>query len=112
MINLFMNKYECKLSTRAILGIEKALGDNPVNLIIKNEDSIPTLNTLLTILFYSIRKANPQIRTMDNVIDLYDEFIDEGGSIVELSKFVMELIKDSGLIGSGEGSTGDSERKN
>ena len=94
---LFDNKYECKMSTRAMLSIEKALGDNPVNLIYR-ENGIPTLNVMLNILFYCIRKNNPQFRSVDDVVDAYDDYIDNGGSLGGLAKFIMELIQDSGML--------------
>ena len=94
---LFDDKYECKLSTRAMLSIEKALGDNPINLMYK-DDGIPSLNVMLNILFYTMRKNNPQIKTVDNVIDIYDDYIAEGGSLGGLAKFIIELIQDSGMV--------------
>ena len=93
----FDGKYECKLSTRAVLGIEKALGDNPVNLIFK-DDEIPTLTVMLTILWYSMRKENPQVKSVNDVIDIYDEYLDNGGSLSGLAKFIIELIEDSGMM--------------
>ena len=110
---LFDNRYECKLSTRAIFQIEKALGDNPLNLIY-NDSGIPKLTVMLNILFYSARKENPQIRTIDDMIDIYDEYVENGGSLTSLAQFVVDLIEDSGMVNKKEEeSTGDTEeRKN
>lgn len=103
----FNNQYPCKLSTRALLGIEKALGDNPINIIYKSE-GIPKLNDLLTILFYCMRKDNPKIRTLDDTINIYEDYLEDGGSIRGLMEFILELIKESGIMGK-EGDTETSE---
>ena len=99
MTTVFANKYECKLTTRALLGIEKALGDNPVNV-------------MLTILFYSARKFNPTIKSMDDVIEIYDDYLEDGGSLMGLAEFVMELFKDSGMMNSGNTEKEEPELKN
>ena len=95
---LFDDRYECKLSTRALLNIEKSLGDNPINLLYRENQAVPSLSTLLTILFHCARKDNPQIRSMDNIIDIYDEYLEHGGSLTSLTKFIVDLIQDSGII--------------
>lgn len=112
MTTVFANKYECKLTTRALLGIEKALGDNPVNLLFKEDSYVPSLNVMLTILFYSARKFNPTIKSMYDIIEIYDDYLEDGGSLMGLAEFVMELFKDSGMMNSGNTEKEEPELKN
>ena len=112
MISTFNNKYDCKLTTRALLGIEKDLGNNPVNLIFNNGE-LPQLNIMLKILYYSARKENPQIKSFDDIIDIYDEYLKDGGSLSGLAQFIVELIENSGMIGDKEETDNkDKESKN
>ena len=112
MTTVFANKFECKLTTRALLGIEKALGDNPINLLFKDDSYVPSLNVMLTILFYSARKYNPTIKSMDDIIEIYDDYLEDGGSLMGLAEFVMELFKDSGMMNTSDKADKEPELKN
>lgn len=111
---VFDNKYTVKLDTRALIGIEKELRENPVNLFLE-EDRIPQLNVLLTILFYSGRRFN-KWTNMNQIYDIFDAYCEEGGSIMTLTQFITELFTESGLISNGDGdennTKGETESKN
>lgn len=112
MISTFNNRYDCKLTTRALLAIEKDLGNNPINLIF-NDGEIPQLNVMLKILYYSARKDNPQIKSFDDIVNIYDEYLEDGGSLSGLAQFIVELIENSGMIGEkGDTDNKEEESKN
>ena len=91
----FNNKYDCKLTTRALLAIEEDLGINPLNSLF--EDDMPKLTVLITILYHSL-KACDKNTTKEDTYDIFDEYCEGEGDIMELSKFIYQLYKASGLV--------------
>ena len=111
MIKVFStgkNEYNCKLSTRYLISIEDKLGENPINALKVNDDEeLPKLNPLLIILYYSMRSDKPTLK-FEEIYDIYDEYCENGGNIFKLYGFIFELLRDSGLIYSGN-NEGDAE---
>ena len=104
MTRTFDNKYECKLRTKDLVDLERYLGRNPLNELFG--DDIPKLDTLLAVLYYSMRKEQPALK-MGDIYDIFDTYMEEGGDYKSLSLFVSDLLKDSGLLGKSE----DNEQK-
>ena len=92
---IFDDRYECKLSTRALVGIEEDLGSNPLNELFG--DDIPQLKVLLTILYHSIKACDNKFKKED-IYDIFDEYCEGDGDIMKLSKFIFDLYDASGLI--------------
>ena len=91
----FNNKYDCKLTTKALIDIEDELGINPLNELFA--DDMPKVNTLITILYHALKACDKNTRKED-VYDIFDEFCDGDGDIMGLSKFIYQLYKASGLV--------------
>ena len=91
----FNDTHECKLTTRALIDIEKELGVNPLNALF--DEDIPEINILVTILHYALKACNKSI-TKDATYDIVDEYYENGGDFRSLSQFILELYKASGLL--------------
>lgn len=106
--------YKCRLSAKACVDLEKKLGTNPLNVFmeIANTGKVPELSILIAIMHASLTQYNHGI-TIDKVYEIYDDFIDEGNTMMDLVPVIMETFKVSGffkeeveekkLTGEGEG---------
>lgn len=109
------NSYKCKLSTRSLVDMERALGENPINIFVQmSESKLPKIDVLLTMLWYSMQDLNHGIKRSD-IYDIFDEYINNGGTIMTLTDFLGNLFYESGIIGKEEEAQSDDnqeERKN
>lgn len=93
-------EYKGRLTARAMVDLEKKLGTNPINVMIKlGADSgfMPDLHSLITILHASLQAMEHGI-SIDKTYEIYDAMIDEGKTIVDLLNIVIDIFKVSGLI--------------
>ena len=94
-------EYKARITAKACVELEKKLGTNPLNIFIGmaegNSFNLPSLGTILTILHASLQAYEHKI-TMDDVYNLYDEYVAEGHSIMDIIPFIVEVYKVSGLI--------------
>lgn len=91
-------EYQARLTARACVELEKTLGENPLNVFTSlTGNELPSLNTLLTILKYSLTGLNHSL-TMNDVYNLYDKYCDNGGNIASLIEFILDVLKVSGFI--------------
>ena len=106
-------EYKCKLTASAMVNLERKWGKNPVSIFIDmvDGDELPKLEPLLEVVHASLQKFNHGIGWSD-VLDLYDDFIDDGNSIRDLIQFCFRLFKEAGYISSQEETTGEDETKN
>ena len=88
--------YKLRLNTRNVVRLEKALGCNPLA-IFGNGDKIPTVTTLVTVLFYSLQQYQHSI-DLDKTYDLFDEWLSEGNNATAFIPVVLDIYKTSGLI--------------
>lgn len=111
-------EYQCYLSTRAVINVEKRIGKPIGNLFygfksipynnlsnaqeeLEVEFSMPSLNDMLIILYESMTKYNHGIK-QDDIYDIYDDYCDEGHDMYDLFEFIMDLLEDAGITGKGE----------
>lgn len=100
---LTVNNKELKLrlNARACVELEKKLGCSPVQLLIDmangDEMSMPKLETLIVILHASLQ-AYEHGYDLNRTYELYDEYVDNGGSLMELFPIIMEIFKVSGFF--------------
>lgn len=90
-----------RLNARACVELEKKLGCSPVQLLIDmangEEISMPKLETLITILHASLQ-AYEHGYDLNRTYELYDEYVDNGGSLMDLFPVIMEIFKVSGFF--------------
>lgn len=112
-------EYKLKLTTSATILIEDKLGGNILDPIIEmsasapvdskgnvnvkkmNKIPIPPLKYLVTVLYGSLQKFQHGI-TFDKTCDLVDEYIEDGKSQMDLFEEIMDLLTESGVLGSPE----------
>lgn len=88
--------YKLRLNTRNTIALEKALGCNPLA-IFGNGEEIPTVTTMVNILFYSLQQLNHGI-SYDDAFDIFDAYLDDGNSAVDFITVILEVYKVSGII--------------
>lgn len=72
--------YKLKLTTSAIINIENKIGMNLLNVISSTEDgNMPPLKIMLMITHKAMQKFEHGVKE-DDVIELFDQYCDEGGS--------------------------------
>jgi len=93
------NDYKLRLTASAIMQIEKKL-NKPLFSALENiqEDVI---GIITAILWGAMQPLNANI-THEKVLELFDEYIDEGNSIEDLMKVIDELFKSSGFFSKGQ----------
>lgn len=88
--------YELRLTTRATIKLEQALGKNLISLFVEDgKERIPMVGEIVFVLYYAL---NPKPLNIEAVYDLYDEYLEEGGSQLEMVSIIIELFKDCGII--------------
>ena len=98
-INIGDKEYKARLTTKAVIELERQLGTNPVNVLLgmaKNENELPNLETLLMFLNASLKASIPGL-TLDDTYAMYDEMIDEGKDISDLINLIVMILQESGL---------------
>lgn len=93
------NEYKLKLKTSEIERLERQYGiGNIMNPIINAGDGqIPSLVYMLDVIHAALQKFHHGYSRTDTA-DLYDNYLDEGGSQTELLKLITEIFKVSGFF--------------
>ena len=92
-------EYKARLTTKAVIELERKLGTNPVNVLLgmaSNENQLPNLETLLMFLHASLKTSIPGL-TIDETYGIYDEMIEEGKDISDLINLIVSILQESGL---------------
>lgn len=91
--------YKGRLSAKSCVDLEKKLGTNPLNVFmdIAQKGQIPNVEVIVTMLHASLQQFNHGM-SLDDTYELYDAFIDEGKTLMDLIPILLEIFKVSGLI--------------
>lgn len=91
--------YKARLNAKACVDLEKKLGTNPLNVFAKiaEDGSIPDLSVLISIFQASLSAYNHGI-TIDKAYELYDKFVDDGNTMMDLVPILMDVFKVSGFF--------------
>lgn len=90
-------EYKLRLSTRAIVALEKQLGCNPLS-IFGDGDTLPTITTMVYVLHASLQQLNHSI-TLNDAYDIFDAYLADGHTMTDFLPVMIEIYKVSGLIG-------------
>ena len=90
-------EYKLRLSTRAIVALEKQLGCNPLS-IFGDGDTLPTITTMVYVLHASLQQLNHGI-TLNDAYDIFDAYLADGHTMTDFLPVRIEIYKVSGLIG-------------
>ena len=64
---------------------------------IVNDNKIPDVSLILTILWGAMQAFTPNM-TMEAVYGVFDEFVDDGNTLMELIPVLMDVFSVSGFI--------------
>lgn len=90
-------EYKLRLSTRAVVALEKQLGCNPLS-IFGDGDTLPTITTMVNVLHASLQQLNHGI-TLNDAYDIFDAYLADGHTMTDFLPVMIEIYKVSGLIG-------------
>jgi hypothetical protein len=95
--------YKLRLNAKACVDLEKKLGTNPLNVLmeVSNDSKIPSLGTLIAILHASLQSYEHGI-TEAKTYELYDMFVEEGNTLIDLIPIIIEVFKVSGFFKTAE----------
>ena len=93
-------EYKLRLSTRAVVALEKQIGMNPLS-IFGNGDTIPTFTVMVNVLHAALQQLNHGI-TLNDAYDIFDDYLADGHAMTDFLPVIIELYKVSGLIGDTE----------
>lgn len=88
--------YKLRLSTRNTVQLEKQLGCNPLAIFGKG-DTIPTVTTMVNVLYASLLQYNHGI-TLNDAYDIFDDYLADGNAATDFINVLLEVYKVSGLI--------------
>ena len=88
--------YKLRLATRNIVSLEKQLGCNPLA-IFGDGTTIPTVSTMVSVLFHSMQQYNHGI-SLNDAYDIFDNYLDDGHSVTDFIHVILEIYKVSGII--------------
>lgn len=88
--------YKLRLSTRNTVMLEKQLGCNPLS-IFGNGDTIPTVTTMVNVLYASLVQYNHGI-SLNDAYDIFDEYLADGNTVTDFLHVLVDIFKVSGLI--------------
>ena len=88
--------YNLKLTSRALVKLERELGTNPVNLFMVEGTALPQMEGLIKVFRYSFPKD--MNISEDQAFDLFDDFIEEGNDLTSFIEMIVEVFKVSGII--------------
>lgn len=87
--------YKLRLATRNVVALEKAIGGNPLS-IFGNGEQLPSVTTMVNILWFSMQKFHHDIR-LEDAYDIFDEYLEEH-SMTDFISVILDIYKVSGLI--------------
>lgn len=88
-------EYKLRLATRNIVGLEKAIGKNPLS-IFGAGDEIPSITTMVNILFYSLQQYQHSI-DYNKACDIFDEYLEEN-SMTDFLTVILDVYRVSGIM--------------
>lgn len=89
-------EYKLKLKTSSVCALEEKLGTSLINAM--GNGGMPSLSVMLTITHAAMKDYNSNIKRKD-VDDLFDKYIEDGGSQLEFfSKTFMDIYQVSGFF--------------
>lgn len=90
--------FKLRLNTRTSIQLEKALGYNPINLLMSMEQGKMPKLTDIVIVLQSMLQCFHHGYNMEKTMDLFDSYVDEGKGMFDLLPVFIEVFKNSGYI--------------
>jgi len=92
-------EYKLRAAASQIVDLEKKLGGrNPLSILMAVEGGeLPSVTQVLLILHASMQKFHHGM-TFEKVLDLYDDYVEEGYSYTDLIPVMVDVFKTSGFF--------------
>lgn len=93
--------FKLRLTTKASVTLEKALGYNPISMLMDIDNGVmPKLNDLLIMLQVMLQTYHHGYN-MDKVYDLFDKYVADGKGMFDLIPVFVEVFQQSGYLSVG-----------
>ena len=92
------NAFKLRLNTRTSIALEKALGYNPLNMLIDAANEKMPKKTDVIIMLQHMLQAFHHGYNMDKTMDLFDLYIDDGHNMFEIIPVFVEVFTEAGYI--------------
>lgn len=103
--------YKLRLTTKNSIALEKALGYNPIAMLMDIDNgTMPKLGDVL-IMLHSMLQCFHHGINMDKVYDLFDKYVAEGHGMFDLIPVFVEVFQESGYLATSKG-TEEEDGKN
>lgn len=90
--------FKLRLTTKASVALEKALGYNPISMLMDIDNGVmPKLNDIL-IMLQAMLQTYHHGYTLDKVYDLFDKYVADGKSMFDLIPVFVEVFQQSGYL--------------
>lgn len=104
--------YKLRLTTKASIALEKALGYNPITMLMEIDNGVmPKLGDCLTVL-HAMLQTYHHGYNMDKVMDLFERYVEDGHNMFDLIPVFVEVFEQSGYISSSKEEVEDADAKN
>ena len=90
-------EYKLRLNTRSIVLLEKQLGINPLRIFGEDNETIPTITTMVAILHAALQQYQHGI-SLNDAYDIFDEYLADGNASTDFIPVILEIYKASGII--------------
>ena len=92
-------EYKLKLTTHAVVELERKLKTNPVNVLMRMAatNEFPSLETVMTIFHASLQAYNHGI-SVEEAYEIYDAYLETGKNMADLIYVLVQVFQNSGLI--------------
>jgi len=88
--------YQLRLTAGSIVQVEHKLGQG----LFAALNHLENFSTLLTLLWGALLPCQPKLKEQE-VYDIYDRYVAEGGNFQELTALLLELLEKAGFIAPG-----------
>lgn len=103
------NTYKLRLTTKNSISLEKALGYNPISMLMDIDNGkMPKLGDMLIMLQAMLQPYHHGMN-QDKVCDLFDEYVADGHNMFDLIPVFIEVFQESGFISKAD-ATEESEK--
>lgn len=90
--------YKLRLNTRASISLEKSMGRNPLIVLMDAADGkLPKLTDIILILQAMLQQYHHGYN-VEKTMDLFDKYVEDGNSMIELIPVLLEVFQQSGYI--------------
>lgn len=104
--------YKLRLTTRASIALEKALGYNPITMLMEIDNGVmPKLGDCL-IMLHAMLQTYHHGYTIDKVYELFDVYVADGKNMFDLIPVFVEVFENSGYISTSKEDGAAEEVKN